>query len=258
MKNISAVVITRNEELNIRRCLDSLVWVDEIVVVDSGSTDRTMEIARTCGATVYSYGWRGYGPAKREAVARATGKWILSIDADEEVPAELRDDIQTAILNDDGFDGYLLPRRTLFLGRWLKHSGWYPDYVLRLFLREKGGFDDASVHERAHANGPVGRLRHDLLHYSYPTLESYFDKFNRYTSMAAVAAYRKGHRAGWLKILFHPLGCFVKQYFVKLGFLDGLQGLLVCTLSACHVMVKYAKLWALGKGITTVVETTNE
>jgi glycosyltransferase involved in cell wall biosynthesis len=258
MKKISAVVITRNEEHNIRRCLDSLAWADEIIVIDSGSTDRTIEIAHSCGASVYSFEWKGYGPAKREGVARATGDWVLSVDADEEVPVGLRDEIRAAIGDDDGISGYLMPRQTLFLGRWLKHSGWYPDCVLRLFRREKGDFSDATVHERAHVDGPVGRLRHDLLHYSYPSLESYFDKFNRYTSMAALAAYRDGRRAGLTQILIHPPACFVKQYVVKLGFLDGLQGLLVCALSAGHVLVKYAKLWALCKGITTEDERINE
>ncbi len=258
MKRVSAVVITRNEERNIRRCLGSLAWVNEIIVIDSGSTDRTLELARDCGAAVYSFAWKGYGPAKREGVARATGEWILSLDADEEVSAELREEIRAALADGGGADGFLLPRRTLFLGRWLKHSGWYPDHVLRLFRREKGNFDEATVHERAYVDGPVMRLRHDLLHYSYPTLESYFDKFNRYTSMAALAAHKRGRRAGVAHILIHPPACFVKQYMFKLGFLDGLQGLLVCTLSACHVMVKYAKLWALSRGITTEDECINE
>jgi len=247
MAGLSVVIIALNEEDNLPRCLASVKWADEIVLVDSGSSDRTMEIGRTAGATVVSFGWQGFGAAKKEGVNRAAGPWILSIDADEEVTPELRSEITAAVAGDDSRVGYFIPRRTRFLGRWIYHCGWYPDPVLRLFRKDRGDFDEAVVHERVDVEGRVGRLSNDLLHYSYPTLEAYFEKFNRYTTMAAQAAYERGRRAGAFDILARPVANFIKQYFLKAGFLDGLEGLLISVFSSCHVMTKYAKLRHLWK-----------
>ena len=247
MQAVSVVIITRNEEANLPRCLDSVVWADEIVVVDSGSTDRTVEIARKHGAKVITPQWRGFGPSKQEGVNHAIGPWVLSIDADEEVTPQLRDELRTKLENPGRFTGFYLPRRTQFLGRWIYHCGWYPDPVLRLFRKDSGNFNDAPVHEQAVVQGEVGRLKNDLLHYSYPTLESYFQKFNRYTTMAAEAAYRNGRRAGAYDVTVRPVANFVKQYVLKAGFLDGVEGLMISVLSSCHVMTKYAKLRHLGK-----------
>ncbi|HUV30316.1 MAG TPA: glycosyltransferase family 2 protein [Acidobacteriota bacterium] len=242
MSRLSVVVITKDEESNLGRCLASVAWADEIVVVDNQSTDDTREIAADFGARVFCREWRGFGPAKQEGAGHATGDWILSLDADEEVTVPLADEIRRAIGDHGGTVGYLIPRRTEFLGRWIYHCGWYPDPVLRLFRKDSGSFNDAVVHERVELEGPVGRLKCELLHYSYPSLEKYFDKFNSYTSLAAEEAYKNGRKALLLDLAVRPISAFVKHYFIKLGFLDGVEGFLVSLLSSGYVLVKYAKL----------------
>ncbi len=242
MKRLSVVIIARNEETSLPRCLESVRWADEIIVGDSGSGDRTMEVARDLGARVFSYEWRGFGPAKQGAVDRAEGEWILSLDADEEVTPELATEIRVALGRKDHVVGYYLPRRTEFLGRWMLHGGWYPDYVLRLFRRDRGAFTSALVHEAVRVDGPTAYLRNDLLHYSYPTLDRYLDKFNRYTTLAANEAFAKGQRVSLTELILNPNAKFIKQCILKGGFLDGARGLLLAILSSGYVSIKYAKL----------------
>ena len=242
MKPLSVVIIAKNEEKNIRRCLESVAWASEIVIVDSGSTDRTTEIAREYGANVFDRPWNGYGAAKKEAVNRAAGDWILSIDADEEVSPELKDEIQQILSGDLPHAGYFINRKTMFLGRWIKHCGWYPDYILRLFRKSKGDFNDAVVHEKVVVEGDTGYLKSDLLHYSYPSLEDYFRKFSWYTTLGAEEAARRGVKAGWFDIVVKPVLSFVSHYVLRQGFRDGLEGFMVSVLSSISVMVKYAKV----------------
>ncbi len=244
---LSIVIITRNEEENIGRCLKSVSWADEVILVDSQSTDRTREIAGQLGAIIFSPPWRGFGHAKREAVKQARGKWILSIDADEVVSSELAREIKDVMRDASGLAGFYIPRRTNFLGRWIRHSGWYPDRVLRLFLKSQGDFDEATVHEKVILDGPVGNLTGELLHYSYPSLEHYFIKFNHYTTLGAEEAYRRGHLAGWPDIVLRPPVAFVKHYISRQGFRDGLEGFIISVMSSIAVLVKYAKLRHLGK-----------
>ncbi len=244
-ETISAVIITKNEEANIRRCLDSLKWVDEVIVVDSGSQDDTRQLATELGATVYDAPWTGYGPAKAFGVDKATSRWILSVDADEVVTPELADEILQLLVGGAPFNGYDMPRLTNFLGRWIRHCGWYPDRVIRLFQKAHGNFDDAPVHERVVLDGPHGHLKSDLLHYSYPTLEHYLVKSNRYTTLGAHKAFDQGRRAGWFDIVIRPSVSFFSHYIVRQGFRDGLEGLLISVMSAVAVMVKYAKLRVL-------------
>lgn len=242
MTRLSAVIITYNEEQNLARCLESVKFADEIVVVDSHSTDRTCDIAQHYGAKVIFVEWQGFGAAKQAGVDASSGEWILSIDADEEVSDPLKEEIQRVIERHGRHVGYEMPRKTNFLGRWINYSNWYPDHVLRLFRRENGRFNDAVVHEKVVVNGPVGRLKNDLLHYSYPSLDVYFEKFNRYTTVGAVEAYKAGKRAGWPSVAIKPVAAFVKHYVTKQGFRDGLEGFLISVLSSAAVMVKYAKL----------------
>ncbi|HKK20384.1 MAG TPA: glycosyltransferase family 2 protein [candidate division Zixibacteria bacterium] len=242
MKPVSVVVISRDEERNIGRCLESVGWADDIVLIDSQSQDRTVEIAQEHGARIFSPVWRGYGAAKQEGVRQARCDWILSLDADEVVTPELTEEIKHVLSEEDPASGYYLPRRTQFLGRWIKHCGWYPDHILRLFDRAKGGFTDAVVHEKVVVEGRTGYLKNDLLHYSYPSLEDYFRKYNRYTTLGAEEAYRRGSRAGWFDIVIKPYVAFLKHYIARQGFRDGLEGFLVSILSSSAVMVKYAKL----------------
>ncbi len=242
MRKISIVIITKNEEKNIRKCLESIKWADEIILIDSQSDDKTLEIAGEYGAKIYSPVWRGYGPAKQEGVKHSSYDWILSIDADEEVTAELTDEIKTVLSQDKIADGYLIPRKTNFMGRWINYSNWYPDFVLRLFDKTKGGFNSNVVHEAVEIEGKKQYLKNDLLHYSYPTLDEYFRKFNIYTRMGAEDLFAKGKKTTIFGICIKPTAAFIKHYFLKKGFLDGIEGFLISFLSAVAVMVKYAKL----------------
>lgn len=242
MNRISVVIITRDEENNLPRSLKSVAWAGDIVLVDSGSTDRTIAIAEAAGARVLRTEWRGFGHSKQIGVNAASGEWILSVDADEEVSPMLAAQIQKAVNSDDGTVGYYVPRLTRFLGRWMRHGGWYPDYVLRLFRKDAGRFSDNIVHESVLVDGSTRRLSEDLLHYCYPTMDNYISKMNRYTSLAALELHRSGQRAGLVRLLVNPLAKFVKQYFLRAGFLDGAEGLTLALLSAGYVFTKYAKL----------------
>jgi glycosyltransferase involved in cell wall biosynthesis len=247
---ISAIVITRNEEANIEECLKSVAWVDEIVVVDAMSTDRTCEIASGFTERVIRRSWEGFAAARRHAIQAAQSDWILSIDADERVTPELRAEIESRLIGPE-HDGYRIPRRAYFLGRWIKHCGWYPGYVIRLFKKDRARVTEKLVHEGIRVEGNVGTLENHLLHYTYRTVEAYFDRFNRYTSLAARESHLKGKKACVADILLRPVAQFFKMYFIKLGMLDGIQGFILCVFSAYYVFTKYVKLWGLveGKGV---------
>ncbi|MEA1981791.1 MAG: glycosyltransferase family 2 protein [candidate division Zixibacteria bacterium] len=244
---ISAVIITKNEEKNITRCLESLKWVDEIIVVDSESTDKTVEIAKSFNAKIVSPIWEGYGKAKNSGVDAACGEWILSVDADEELSEKLKVEIKEIINNSDACDGYYLKRKTKFMGQWILHCGWYPDYILRLFKKSKGRFDDKVIHERVIVMGTTGKTNGELLHYSYESLEQYFEKFNRYTTISAKEEFSKGTKVGVVKLFIKTFAAFVKHYIIKLGLLDGTVGFVISVLSAKAVFVKYSKLMELIK-----------
>ena len=240
---LSAVVITLNEEDNIAECLRSLRFVDEIIVVDSGSEDRTVEIASKFTDKIFSPGWLGFVEAKEYGIDRAESDWILWIDADERVSKELGGQILAAIDNTDGFTAFKMPRKSYFLGKWMKHCGWYPDYVVRLFRKGSAHFEENSlVHEELVIDGKVGTISSPIIHHTFPTLKSYFDKFNKYTSLAAKELKLKGEKFRLSACLTHPIATFFKMYIQKRGFLDGFEGLLLSVLSATYVFVKYAKL----------------
>jgi glycosyltransferase involved in cell wall biosynthesis len=242
---ISAIIITYNEEKNIRRCLSSIGWVDEIVVVDSESTDDTKKIASEFTPRVFDIKWEGFGKVKDYAKNKAFNHWILSVDADEVVTEDLKDEILRVIESEKLLNGYYIPRKSNFLGKWIKHGGWYPDYVLRLFKKDRAKFDHSLVHEKVEVNGGIGYLKNDLLHYTDPNFEHYLEKLNSYTSLGAEELFRKGKRAKLLDIIFRPLAVFFKMYFVKKGFWDGLYGFILAVCSAFHVFSKYVKLWHL-------------
>jgi glycosyltransferase involved in cell wall biosynthesis len=246
MPKISAIVITRNEEKNIKRCLSSLDWVDEIVVVDSESTDQTKRIISEFTPKVFDLKWEGFGKAKDYAKDKASHPWILSVDADELVTEYLKEEIQGITKSEDSHSGYYIPRRSNFLGRWIEHGGWYPDYVLRLFKKDKAKFNHSMVHEKVEVEGKTGYLKNDLLHYTDPNFEHYLEKLNRYTSLAAEELFREGKRNKFFDLIFRPLAVFLKRYFVRKGFLDGLPGFILAVSSAFHVFSKYVKLWHLG------------
>ena len=251
MAALTVITITRDEERNIVECLDSVRWADQLVVVDSGSTDRTVELARRFTSNVYSIEWEGYGHARNYALRHAAGDWILWLDADERVPPDLAREIQDLVSrNDPVYSGYSVARRAYFLGKWIKHCGWYPSRVVRLFRRNQGTFSETRVHERLELQGTIGGLHHDLLHYTDPHLQQYLTKFNKYTTLAAQDMASNGKPFRLLDLLIRPPFLFVKMYFLRLGFLDGVHGFVLCVLSSAYVFSKYAKLWELHRNVS--------
>ena len=289
---LSVVIITYNEENNIGRTLESVKPLvgdgkGEIIVVDSGSTDRTVEIAKSFGAKVFVEAWKGYAAQKNSAIEKATGDWILSLDADEELELALADEI-ALLLHPGGSDhvrqmnhlrkigyafrrqthrearqiakregmsdsfvvmisGYWIPRRNFFLQRWIRHGGFWPDPKLRLFRRGSGEFRKSSVHETVQVKSATGCLKHTIIHHSYPTLSDYIDHMNRYSSLAAEMIVAKGKvRFSVINIIVRPLATFVYNYFFRLGFLDGREGLLLHLYHAVYVSWKYARAWEAG------------
>jgi glycosyltransferase involved in cell wall biosynthesis len=240
MEKLSAVIITLNEEKNIERCLKSLTWADEILVVDSGSTDRTLEICKRYGAKVVQTEWRGFGRTKQFAVEQAGHEWILSIDADEEVTTALRERIRNILQHPDPAIAYRIKRQAFYLGKAVKYSGWQNDFPLRLFNRKNGNFNDKPVHESVQFKGQVQRLYEPLNHYTYPTISSHIRKMDRYTNLSAAGSERKSTIGGSLvRALFR----FFKMYIIKGGFLDGRIGFVLCFNSAFGIYLKYIKLW---------------
>jgi glycosyltransferase involved in cell wall biosynthesis len=242
MPRLSAIVITHNEAANIGECLDALAFCDERIVVDSGSSDGTVDIARGKSARVESHDWQGFGPQKNYALSLATGDWVLSIDADERVTPELATAIKAA-LADTGADGFEFPRRSSFCGREMKHSGWYPDYVLRLFRRGKAKFDDALVHERVICGGPVKRLDRPLVHYPVQKLEAALSRMDRYSTASAAALVASGRRVSFVAGIGHGLYSFLRSYVLRLGFLDGAEGFLLAVANAEGSYYRYMKAW---------------
>ncbi len=245
MMRISVVIITFNEEKNLARCLDSVKGVaDEILVVDSSSTDNTVAIASSFGARIIDHPFEGYAKQKIFATAEAANDWVLSLDADEELPQPLKDSI-LAVKSNPQYNVYKMPRLTNYCGKWIRHCGWYPDYQTRLYDRTKGAWEDRKVHEFWKANdatGKTGTLKGDLLHYSFDSIASHLKKIEKYTELAALAAAESGKSAGILKIIFSPIWHFLTEYFIKLGFLDGYYGFVICRLSAYSAFVKYSKI----------------
>lgn len=245
---LSVILITKNEERNIAACLDSVAWAEEIILVDAESDDRTVELARGYTGRVFVEPWRGYAEAKSSALSRASREWVLWIDADERVTPELAQEIREIVSrNPSGIDAYRIARRSYFLGSRIRHCGWYPGYSMRLFRRGKARFSSARVHEGLIVEGRTEKCAHDFLHYTDETLEQYFGKYNSYTTLAAEELHAAGKRAKLGDLLLRPSFTFLKMYILRLGFLDGITGLILCALSASYVFTKYAKLWALGR-----------
>lgn len=241
---LSAIVITKNERGNIDRCLASLSFCDEIVVVDSESEDGTAAAARRHTARVFVEPWRGYAAQKQRALDLSRGEWILWIDADEVVSPELADSIGRAIRSEGGTgaSGFRLQRRVWYLGRWIRHGGWGADWVVRLFRRERGRFSEDLIHEEVIVAGPIRRLRGILEHYSYRDLSHHWSKVAEFSLLWADQSVALGRRARWTDLFFRPPARFLKIYAVRLGFLDGWRGLVVAGLASAYVFLKYARL----------------
>ncbi len=235
-------MVTYNEEENLGQALESARDADEIVVVDAFSTDRTVEIARAYTERVYQQHWRGFSVQKQSAIDHAEGEWILLLDADERLTAELREEIREAI-NGTGKDGFYLPRKNYFLGRWIRHGGWWPDLTLRLFRNGRGAVKAREVHERIEVDGPVGRLKNPLLHYTYHSLEQFIRKMNNYSTLSAREMASAGKTFNLKGLLLNPPATFFRMYLLRQGFRDGLHGLVLAILYSYYSFLKYAKLW---------------
>ena len=244
---LSVVIITKNAASQLAACLESASFADETLVVDSGSTDGTAELAAQCGAGVVQKEWLGFGQQKQFAVESARHDWVLCLDADERVSEPLRASILAALAA-PAAQAYVMPRCNRFMGRWLRHGEGYPDWSLRLFDRRHARWSDDPVHEQVLADAPVARLKGDLLHDSAETLAGYLEKQNRYTSMQAEVLFKAGKRAGAAQLLLSPALRFLKFYVLRLGFLDGIPGLVHIAIGCCNSFHKYAKLMALQRG----------
>ncbi len=245
MQTLSAIVITYNEEENIAECLESVKWADEIIVLDSASEDKTVEISKKFTQNITDTGKISYAQKRNRGIDIAKGDWILWIDADERVSAELKKEIIEIINSGNNeADAYLINRKSFFINKFIRHSGWYPDYTLRLFKRSaKIRFNEAKVHEKIIYEGKRARLNAVILHYTDKNFEHYLNKLNNYSGLSAAELFENKKKASLVDIIFRPVFTFFKMYFLRLGILDGYMGLVLCTLSSFHVFTKYSKLY---------------
>ena len=257
MPALSVVIITLNEADNIRECLESVRWADEIVVLDSGSTDGTVKICREYTDKIHvNADWQGFGTQKNRALSHATGDWVLSLDADERVTGNLRAEIQAALREPGKVNAFEIPRLSVFCGREIRHGDWWPDYVVRLFRRSAARFSDDIVHERLLFEGQSGRLENPLSHLAYHSLGQLLEKLNRYTSAGARAMHQKGRRGGLGRGLAHGLWSFLRAYLLRRGFLDGREGFILALAGAQSSYYRYLKLMYLEKSHGRDVEET--
>lgn len=242
---ISATIIVRNEELNIAAVCDTVSWADEIVVVDSDSTDRTVEIARQYTDRVFNREFQGYKDKHEFADAHTTGDWIFWIDADERLSPELKAAIEALRQGDETTlpDGFRMARRTYFLNRWIKHSGWYPDFQMRLYRKAGSHWDGVAPHETARVRGQVGVLNGELLHYTKRDLSEYHRVLDSYATLAAEYHFARGRRTTFLRLLASPFGAFLRSFILKQGYRDGVPGLIIAVFTAYSVFLRWAKIW---------------
>jgi len=235
-------MVTYNEEDRIRDALESIRDAGEIVVVDAYSEDRTVDIADEYTDRVYRERWKGFSGQKNSAIGKATREWVLLLDADERVSEGLKEEIME-VVNNSRHDGFMIPRKSFFLGKWISHSGWWPDYTLRLFRNGRGFIESRKVHERVEVKGSVGRLGSPLIHYTYESIEQFVRKMDIYSSLAAEDMREQGRRFSCLRMLAAPPFTFLKMYLFRLGVMDGLHGLVLAILYSYYSFLKYAKLW---------------
>ncbi|MGE5487520.1 MAG: glycosyltransferase family 2 protein [bacterium] len=238
---ISATIIAVNEELKIARAIESLRCCDEIVVVDSGSSDRTVEIARNLGARVVESPWPGYAKQKNLAACEAENDWIFSIDADEALSEALEAEIWQLKKTGPAFDAYTMPRMAKYLGRWILHSGWYPDRKVRLYDRRKAKWVGEYVHESVEVNGTIGHLKYNLLHHTCDSLSEHLRTLDRYTTLAAQEIVANGRKVSAVNLVAEPVWTFLRTYFLQAGFLDGYEGFIIANMAAAYTFLKYAK-----------------
>ena len=238
---ITATIITLNEERNIARAIESLRCSDEILIVDSGSTDRTVELAEKLGVRVIEAGWRGFAGQKNWAAEQAAYDWILSLDADEALSEALESEILNLKKTGPRYDAYTMPRLARYLGRWILHSGWYPDRKVRLYHRHKAKWVGSFVHETVHVSGRLGHLESNLLHFTCDSLSEHLRTLDRYTTLAAQEVAARKMKVPLSRLIVDPAWTFVKTYFIQCGFLDGLEGLIIAYMAAFYTFLKYSK-----------------
>jgi glycosyltransferase involved in cell wall biosynthesis len=244
---LSVTLITLNEEKNLRRCLESVAFADEIVVVDSGSQDRTLAIAREFTGQVFEEPWQGFARQKNLAQDKARGHWILNVDADERVTPELKEEILSIINKGTPLAGFKIPRKNFFCGQWIRHGGWYPNHQLRLYRKETGAFAQREVHEQVVVKGQVGTLKAPLEHFTYDSISDYLKRMDRYSELSAKQYLSEGKKVSWLEILFRTKFTFFKMWVLQRGFLDGANGLILAVLYSYYTFTKYAKLKEMSK-----------
>jgi glycosyltransferase involved in cell wall biosynthesis len=241
---ISVTVICKNEEDNILECLESVKWADEIIVVDSFSSDRTVEIAREFTDKIFEEEWRGYAKQREFALSKVSKEWVFPLDADERCTEELRVEILSAIKSGNNLAGYRIPRKSFFLGKFIKHCGWYPGYQTRLFLKEKTYVADRLVHEGYEIKGEMGFLKNDILHYTVGSITDYMSRVNHYSTLQAAEKAEK-KKVKFSDILLRPVASYIQQFFFKRGFLDGIYGLMVTNFDVMTNMLTYMKAWEI-------------
>jgi glycosyltransferase involved in cell wall biosynthesis len=246
---LSVTIITKNEERNIRRCLESVKWADEIIILDSGSKDKTEEICKEYTSKVYQVEWLGFGRTKQKAVDMTSHEWVLSVDADEELTPELIEIIQRKISEPGIYDGFEIKRISQYLGKWIHFSGWNRDYPLRLFKQSKGHFNEKSVHESIVLSGKRGRINEPMLHYTYPDIETHIRKIDTYSECWAQDKANQGKKGTLTSTVLHTGIKFISTYFIKLGFLDGKTGFVLSINAALSVYMKHLKLWEKTRNI---------
>lgn len=258
MPLISATIIAHNEADHIARAIHSLSCADEVIVVDSGSTDDTVDVARKCGARVFSHAWDGFAAQKNFAASQARHDWILSLDADEELDEAAQATVLGWKLGTPAAAGYQFARRAFYLGRWILHSGWYPDFKLRLYDRRRGEWKGAYVHESVTVDGQIETLAGEILHYTCDSLADHEQRIEFYTGLAAREMFERGERVSSIRRFFAPPWIFLNTYFLRLGILDGPQGFAIARMAARYVQNKYAKLSRLQEdGQKSKIESQN-
>jgi len=245
---VSVTIITLNEADHIAGAIDSASWADEVIVVDSGSTDGTIDIARAKGAAVSTRAWTGYVDQKNHAAALASNDWVFSLDADERITPALASEVRALLRAEPKHRGHRVPRVTFHLGRWVRTTDFYPDYQTRLYDRRAARWQGTYVHESVRVDGELGQLQSELQHYSYRNLSDHLERINRYTTLAARQMHEAGRRAGPFELLIHPPAAFLRNYVLRRGFLDGAAGLTLSLVNSYTVLLKFAKLWELQQG----------